>query len=64
MLLTLAVVHVNVISDYIITVIKGTAVMDFYFKLKLEGGDLSYPHYILPVRAIVMLHISVIWAEM
>jgi len=32
--------------DYSTIVAKGTAVMlDFYFKLKFEGGDLSSPHY-------------------
>ena len=47
MLLTLKAEYVNIIADYIITVVKGAVVMlDFYIKLKFEGGDLSSPHYI------------------
>jgi len=42
MLLTLKAVRVSIIVDYIIVVIKGAVVMlDFYFKLKFEGGDFT-----------------------
>jgi len=47
MLLTLKSECVIIMADYITIVIRKTVVMlDFYFKLKFEGGDLSYPHYI------------------
>jgi len=42
MLLTLKAVRVSIMVDYIIVVIKGAVVMlDFYFKLKFEGGDFT-----------------------
>jgi len=42
MLLTLKAESVSLVTDYIIEVVKGTVVMlDFYFKLKFEGGDVT-----------------------
>ena len=42
MLLTLKAESVSLVTDYIIEVVKGTVVMlDFYFKLKFEGGDFT-----------------------
>ena len=42
MLLTLKAESVSLVTDYIKEVVKGTVVMlDFYFKLKFEGGDVT-----------------------
>jgi len=42
MLLTLKDESVSIITDYIMVVVNGTVVMlDFYFKLKFEGGDVT-----------------------